>query len=210
MQIGLIGELICPPTLSTLISRRPSDTRSQEHASDLFSTLIAPSDSPRMFSHPRRPNWRILLSSTLARDSPTVGPCVERDCARKKVHHHAKREIFICRRRRRLSRRPRSLQLFLRIPSYFPLDATFHAHAPGGKAVRGESSGAQRPFRVEVSSKSPEKSRRSSIEKMSDSHQQRMLSEKRTQKNIILKNVFFFAFEYRKVSQNCSFLAHTR
>lgn len=184
MQFGLIGELICPPTLSPLISRRPGDTRSQEHASDLFSTLIAPLTHSRMFSHPRRPNCGILLSSTLARDSPTVGPCVEQACARKKVHHHAMREIFICRRRRRLSRRPRSVQLFLRIPSYFPLDATFHAHAPAERAVWGESSRHERPFRVEVSSKSPEKSRRSSIEKMSDSHQQRMLSEKRTQKTL--------------------------
>lgn len=160
-----------------------------------------------MFSHPRRPNWRILLSSTLARDSPTTSVRAWND-------EIALEKRFITTRSERFSSLPTTsttlptptqLAIISANPELFSARRNLSRPRTSGRVERlcGVKVQATRDSKCRVKVQKSLDEVQST--KMCRTHtNSRMLSEKRTQKNIILKNVFFFAFEYRKVSQNCS------
>lgn len=197
MQIGLIGELICPPTLSTLISRFLSDIRSCEHASNLFSTLITPLNHRECFPVPAD----LIGEFFCLRPSPEILPQSVRAW-----NEIALEKRFITTRSERFSSADdvddspdahAVCNQFCESRAIFSPDTTFLAYAAGGKAVRGESSAPE--------SRSASK-RRVKVQKSLDEVQSRRCQthttanvvRKKNTKNIILKNVFFFAFEYRK------------
>lgn len=192
MQIGLIGELICPPTLSTLICRRLSDTRSWEHASNLFSTLITPLNHRECFPIPAD----LIGEFFCFRPSPEILPQSIRAW-----NEIALEKRFITTRSERFSSAddvddsPDAHAAWVAITSANPelfsrSTRPFSPTQQGRKAVRGESSTPE--------SRSASK-RRVKVQKSLDEVQSRRCQthttanvvRKKNTKNIILKNVFF-------------------